>query len=55
MRRITGGSIQQASLLPPTLDDCVDEDYPVRVIDSFVDILDMTALASAMPGVLGYN
>ena len=31
MRHITGNSRQQATLLPDTLDDYVDEDHPVRV------------------------
>lgn len=44
MRHITGDSRQQATLLPDTLDDYVDEDHPVRVIDAFVDTLDMKAL-----------
>ena len=44
MRHITGESRQQATLLPDTLDDFVDEDHPVRVIDAFVDTLDMKAL-----------
>ena len=44
MRHITGDSRQQATLLPDTLDDYVDEDHPIRVIDAFVDTLDMRAL-----------
>ena len=44
MRHVTGDSRQQATLLPDTLDDFVDEDHPVRVIDAFVDTLDMKAL-----------
>jgi len=44
MRHITGDSRQQATLLPDTLDDYVDEDHPVRVIDAFVDTLDMKSL-----------
>jgi len=44
MRHITGDSRQQATLLPDTLDDYVDKDHPVRVIDAFVDTLDMKAL-----------
>jgi transposase len=44
MRHITGDSRQQSNLLPDTLDDYVDEDHPVRVIDAFVDTLDMKAL-----------
>jgi transposase len=34
----------QLSLLPGSLDDWVDKDNPVRVIDAFVDALDLTAL-----------
>ena len=44
MRHITGDSRQRATLLPPTLDDYVDADQPVRVIDAFVDTLDMKVL-----------
>ena len=44
MRHIIGAPRQQATLLPDTLEDYVDEDHPVRVIDAFVDILDMAAL-----------
>ena len=39
MRHISGDSRQQATLLPDTLDDYVDEGRPVRVIDAFVDTL----------------
>ena len=44
MRHVIGDSRQQATLLPDTLDDYIDENYPVRVIDAFVDTLDMKAL-----------
>ena len=44
MRHITGDSRQQATLLPDTPDDYVAEDHPVRVIDAFVDALDMKVL-----------
>lgn len=44
MRHITGESRDQATLLPLTLDDYVAADHPVRVIDAFVDSLDMKAL-----------
>ena len=44
MRHLTGDSRQQVTLLPDTLNDYVDEDHPVRVIDAFVDTLDMKAL-----------
>jgi len=48
MRHITGDSRQQATLLPGTLEDCVDGDHPVRVIDAFVDMLDMRELGFSM-------
>lgn len=35
---------KQALLFPPSLDEYVDEDNPVRVIDAYVDMLDMVAL-----------
>jgi len=44
MRHITGESREQATMLPPTLDDYVATDHPVRVIDAFVDLLDMKLL-----------
>ena len=44
MRHITGESRQQVTLLPDTLDDYVDEDHTYRVIDAFVDTLDMKVL-----------
>jgi transposase len=42
LRRRIGG---QLSLLPGSLDDWVDKDNPVRVIDAFVDGLDLKKLA----------
>lgn len=44
MRHITGESRKQATLLPPILDDYVASDHPVRVIDAFVDSLDLKEL-----------
>ena len=44
MRHITGESRQQTTLLPPVLEDYVATDHPVRVIDAFVDSLDMRTL-----------
>jgi transposase len=44
MRHIIGESRHQATMLPDTLDDYVDGDNPVRVIDAFVDTLNMKAL-----------
>ena len=44
MRHLVGQSRQQVSLLPESLDDFVTADAPVRVIDAFVDTLDVEAL-----------
>ena len=44
MRHLTGQSRQQISLLPESLDEFVGADAPVRVIDAFVDTLDVAAL-----------
>jgi len=47
MKRFIEGAVRgQATLLPECLDDWIDEDNPVRVIDAFVDELDL--------GVLGF-
>jgi hypothetical protein len=35
---------RQATLLPETLDDYVSEENPVRVVDAFVDALDLAVL-----------
>ncbi|MGN5479626.1 hypothetical protein ACTMU2_30240 [Cupriavidus basilensis] len=40
-RFIEGDDRQQVSLLPECLDDYIGEDNPVRVIDAFVDELDL--------------
>ncbi len=44
MRHLTGQSRQQVSLLPESLDEFVAADAPVRVIDVFIDTLDVAAL-----------
>ena len=44
-RFICGADRYQVTLLPNRLDDYVSEDNPVRVVDLFVDELDLTALA----------
>ncbi len=44
MRHLDGESRDQGSLLPDTLDDYVAEDHPVRVIDAFIDNLDLVEL-----------
>jgi transposase len=43
-RFIEGADRQQATMLPEALDDYVGEDNPVRVVDAFVDALDLAAL-----------
>jgi transposase len=45
-RFVEGEDRRQAVLLPEYLDDYVSEENPVRVIDAFVDALDL--------GVLGF-
>ena len=41
---VAGAERAQASLLPECLEDWVDESNPVRVIDAFVDALDLADL-----------
>src|SRR6266446_8994682 len=43
-RFVEGVDRGQSTLFPECLDDWVDEDNPVRVIDVFVDELDLSAL-----------
>jgi transposase len=43
-RFIEGADRQQITLMPECLDDYVDEDNPVRIVDAFVDELDLQAL-----------
>jgi len=43
-RFVEGEDRSQSTLLPERLDDYVTEDNPVRVVDAFVDNLDLTAL-----------
>jgi hypothetical protein len=48
MRRfVEGADRDQSTLFPERLEDWVDEDNPVRVIDVFVDEIDL--------GVLGFG
>ena len=46
-RFIEGDDRAQSTLFPAALADYIDEDNPVRVIDAFVDALDL--------GELGFN
>ncbi|MCP2080094.1 UNVERIFIED_ORG: hypothetical protein J2W74_001280 [Methylorubrum zatmanii] len=54
-RFVSGADRHQIALLPHRLDDYVSEDNPVRIVDVFVDELDLTALgfASMMPAATG--
>ena len=40
-RFVEGAARAQSALFPECLDDWVDENNPVRVIDAFVDALDL--------------
>jgi transposase len=54
-RFIEGEDRTQVTLLPKCLDDYIGEDNPVRVIDVFIDALDLTGLGfeSVMPADTG--
>ncbi len=43
-RFVVGSDRDQTFLLPPSLEDYVDEDNPVRVVDAFTDELDLREL-----------
>ena len=45
MAHVTGQSRYQSTLFPAVPDDMVPRDHPVRVIDAFVDSLDLARLA----------
>ena len=46
-RFVQGADRGQATLLPECLEDWIDEDNPVRVIDAFVDALDLAEVGFA--------
>jgi hypothetical protein len=54
-RFVEGEDRRQATLLPDCLDDYVTEDNPVRIVDVFVDDLNLAALgfAGIVPEVTG--
>ncbi len=54
-RFVWGADRHQVTLLPNRLDDYVSEDNPVRVVDVFVDELDLAALGfdGLMPAATG--
>ena len=43
-RFIEGECREQVTLLPECLDDYIGEDNPVRIVDAFVEELDLLAL-----------
>jgi len=43
-RFIAGADRTQTTLFPPCMDDWIDEENPVRVVDAFVDALDLAEL-----------
>lgn len=43
-RFVEGVDRDQATLFPECLDDWIDEDNPIRVVDVFVDGLDLAVL-----------
>ena len=43
-RFVEGVSREQSTLFPETLEDFIDKDNPVRVVDDFVEGLDLTRL-----------
>ncbi|HET9813587.1 MAG TPA: IS1182 family transposase, partial [Sphingomicrobium sp.] len=47
MAHVEGESRLQGTLFPPSLDELVGANHPVRVIDAFVDTLDLAALGFA--------
>jgi transposase len=44
MRHLKGTPRTQTQLLPPSIEDYIPEDHPVRVIDAFVDSLDLSQM-----------
>ena len=46
-RFVEAADRRQVTLLPPCLDDYVTEENPVRVVEAFIDELDLGALGFA--------
>jgi hypothetical protein len=42
MKRFEGDGRKQVTLLPECVDDRIDQDNPVRIVDVFVDEVDLT-------------
>lgn len=54
-RFIEGDSKSQITLLPPCLDDYISQDNPIRVVEVFIDGLDLVGLgfSGATPAITG--
>lgn len=54
-RFVAGADRGQSTLLPECLDDFIDESNPVRVIDAFIDMLDLAEMSfeGAEPAATG--
>ncbi|MEX3676415.1 IS5/IS1182 family transposase, partial [Paraburkholderia sp. BR14320] len=54
-RFVEGADRNQATLLPECLDDFIAEDNPVRIIDAFVEELELVSLGfeGATPAITG--
>jgi transposase len=54
-RFVEGDDRKQAALLPECVDDYIGQDNPVRIVDVFVDELDLTTLGfnGTMPAITG--
>jgi transposase len=54
-RSVSGTNHSQTTLFPECLDDWIEEDNPVRVLDAFVDALDLGEMGfhGAVPEATG--
>ena len=48
-RFVVGAERDQTTLFPPCLEDWIAEDNPVRVVDAFMDALDLGACPTSAP------
>lgn len=53
MKHIQGSSREQITLLPDCIEDYISEDSPVRIIDAFVDGLDISGFKHCKPNDTG--
>ena len=54
-RYVEGSDRKQVTLLPECLDDYIAEDNPVRVVEAFVEELDLEALGFAASSAGGHR